>query len=198
MRFKLDTERPNKFGDRPKSAPSASLIVKSLSFNVDDDTLGGHFEGCTGARVIMDRETGQSKGYVTHIHSTHCSHFLRFGFVDFSSTEQAQAALDTLNGTEIQGRAIVLDFSQPKPEGGFGGGRGGGGRGGFGGRGGGRGGFGGGRGGGFGGGRGGGFGGGRGRGGDRGGRGGGRGRGGFNPNKGGIQDFKGKKTTFDD
>jgi hypothetical protein len=64
VRFELGSERKEKTfgGDRPKSAPSASLIVKSLSWNVDDNLLGGHFDGCTSARVIMDRDTGSSKG----------------------------------------------------------------------------------------------------------------------------------------
>ena len=67
LRFELGSARDDKkgagsFGERPKSAPSASLIVKSLSWNVDNDMLMGHFEGCTGGRVLMDRETGQSKG----------------------------------------------------------------------------------------------------------------------------------------
>ena len=48
--------------ERPRSAPSASLIVKSLAWSVDDDKLGTHFEGCINARVITDRETGNSKG----------------------------------------------------------------------------------------------------------------------------------------
>ena len=96
---------------------------------------------------------------------------IRVGFVDFTDIEQATAALESLNGTELDGRAIVLDFSTPREPGA-------GGRGGFGDRGGrgcfgDRGGFRGGRGGGDRGGRGGGFRGGRG-GGDRGGFGGAR------------------------
>ena len=121
-----------------------------------------------------------------------------FCHVEFEDPAHAADAMK-FNGEEIDGRAVRLDLSQSRGggggRGGFGGGRGGGFGGGRGG------GFGGGRGGGFGGGRGGGFGGGRGggfRGGDRGGRG---GRGGFNSglasqNKGGIQEYKGTKTTF--
>jgi hypothetical protein len=62
-RFQMGSDRPSsRGGDRPKSAPSASLIVKSLAYAVTDDSLAGHFEGCVGARVLMDRESGQSRG----------------------------------------------------------------------------------------------------------------------------------------
>src|SRR5947209_15938975 len=89
------------------------------------------------AQVIMDRDTGRSKG---------------FGFVEMGSDQEAQAAIQALNGKEVDGRALTVNEARPKTEGG-GGGRGGsgggGGRGGYGGGGGGgRGGYGGGGGGG--------------------------------------------------
>lgn len=129
-----------------------------------------------GVRLPTDRETGAPKG---------------FGYVTFSSVDEAKVAFDAMQGADLAGRSLRLDYSQPRPNNGDSparGGRGGGGRGGFGDRGG-RGSFGG---------RGGG--GGRGGFGDRGGRGAGRGgsrggRGG-STNRGGFGDFSGKKTTF--
>jgi RNA recognition motif-containing protein len=85
----------------------------------------------TSAQVIMDRETGRSKG---------------FGFVEMGSDAEAQAAITALNGQQIGGRPLTVNEARPKEGGGGGGGRGGGG--GYGGGRGGGGGYGGGRGGG--------------------------------------------------
>ena len=120
------------------------IYVGNLAYATTDDGLRAafaQFGEVTAVRVVTDRMTGRSKG---------------FGFVTMPDAGQAQAAIDALNGHELDGRTVRVNESQPKPrEGGFGGGReggfGGGREGGFGG---GRGGFGGGRGG-FGGGRGG-------------------------------------------
>ncbi|NXI43591.1 NUCL protein, partial [Galbula dea] len=127
---------------------SKTLFVRGLSEDTTEETLKESFEGSISARIVTDRDTGSSKG---------------FGFVDFSSAEDAKAAKEAMEDGEIDGSKVILDFAKPKGEfqrgGGFGGrgGRGGGrgGRGGFGGRGGGKG-FGGRGGGGFRGGRGGG------------------------------------------
>ncbi|NXT30231.1 NUCL protein, partial [Syrrhaptes paradoxus] len=127
---------------------SKTLFVRGLSEDTTEETLRESFEGSISARIVTDRDTGSSKG---------------FGFVDFSSPEDAKAAKEAMEDGEIDGNKVILDFAKPKGDfqrgGGFGGrgGRGGGrgGRGGFGGRGGGRG-FGGRGGGGFRGGRGGG------------------------------------------
>ncbi|KAM4692881.1 nucleolin [Discoglossus pictus] len=161
-------------GGRGGSAQSKTLFVRGLSEDTTEETLKEAFDGSMGARIVTDRDTGASKG---------------FGFVDFSSAEDAKAAKDAMEDGEIDGNKVTLDFAKPKgdnPRGG-GGGRGGFGRGGFGGRGGGRGGFGG---------RGGG------RGGFGGGRGGGRGRGGFGGGRGGGfrggNQGQGKKIKFDD
>ncbi|MBA4217942.1 MAG: RNA-binding protein [Methylibium sp.] len=138
------------------------LYVGNLAYSVRDESLQeafGQFGTVTSAKVMMDRETGRSKG---------------FGFVEMGSDAEAQAAINGMNGQALEGRAIVVNEARPREErpGGFGGG----GRGGFGG-GGGYGGGGGGRsgGGGYGGGGGGGYGGG---GGGRSGGGGGYGGGG--------------------
>ena len=165
--------RANKFGDK-RSPPSNILFLGNVSFECSNESIQEIFaEYGTVTRVSLptDRDTGSLKG---------------FGYVDFSSQEEATAALEALNGQDIAGRAIRIDYATPRDDngggrGGFGGGRGGGrgGRGGFGDRGG------------RGGGRGGGF---DGRGGRGGARGGGRG-GSFN--RGGFGDFKGQKVSFD-
>ena len=141
------------------------LYVGNLAYGIRDDDLQQHF-GAFGtvasAKVMMDRETGRSKG---------------FGFVEMSSDAEAQAAISGMNGKDLDGRAIVVNEARPREErpGGFGGGRSGGG-GGYGGGGGGS--YGGGGGGGYGGGGGGGRSGGGGYGGGGGGRSGGGGYGG--------------------
>ena len=139
------------------------LYVGNLSYNVRDDDLQQAFAAyghVASAKVMMDRDTGRSKG---------------FGFVEMGSDAEAQAAINGLNGQALDGRAVVVNEARPREErpGGFGGG--GGGRSGGGG-------FGGGGGGGYGGGGGGGRSGGGGYGGGGGGRsggGGGGGRGGY-------------------
>jgi RNA recognition motif-containing protein len=103
------------------------LYVGNLAYGLGDSDLVRLFEPhgtVQSAQVIMDRDTGRSKG---------------FGFVEMGSDQEAQAAIAALNGTEVEGRALTVNEARPKPEGG------GGGRGGYGGgRGGGRGGYGGG------------------------------------------------------
>jgi RNA recognition motif-containing protein len=133
-----------------------------LAYSVRDDSLQqafSQFGTVTSAKVMMDRETGRSKG---------------FGFVEMGSDAEAQAAINGMNGQPLEGRAVVVNEARPREErpGGYGGG--GGSRGGYGGGGGG---YGGGGGGGYGGGGGGGYGGGG--GGGRSPYGGGGGRGGY-------------------
>jgi RNA recognition motif-containing protein len=111
------------------------LYVGNLAYSVTDDTLRQNFTEfgtVTSAKVMMDRDTGRSKG---------------FGFVEMGSDEEAQAAIRRMNGQSVDGRALVVNEARPREDrpGGFGGG-GGGGYGGGGGGGGGRRGGGGGRG----------------------------------------------------
>ncbi len=107
------------------------LFVGNLSYNVSDSTLEQLFAPhgtVRSAQVVLDRDTGRSKG---------------FGFVEMSSEEEAQAALTALNGKEVEGRAITVNEARAKESGGSRGSRGGyggGGGGGYGGGGGGRGG----------------------------------------------------------
>ena len=125
------------------------LYVGNLSYNIRDEDLQQAFAqygSVSSAKVMMDRDTGRSKG---------------FGFVEMGSDAEAQAAINAMNGQALDGRAIVVNEARPREErpggfgggggrsgggGGFGGGgRSGGGGGGFGGGGGGYGGGGGGR-----------------------------------------------------
>jgi RNA recognition motif-containing protein len=105
------------------------LYVGNLSYNVTDDQLTQMFAAhgsVTSAQVIMDRDTGRSKG---------------FGFVEMGNDQEAQAAITAMNGQEVDGRTLTVNEARPKTDGPRGGG---GGRGGYGGGGGGRGGYGGG------------------------------------------------------
>ena len=153
-----------------------NIYVGNLSWQMTDDDLNNLFAQygtVTSAKILKEKNTGRSKG---------------FGFVEMEDEEAAKAAIAALNESEVQGRKLIVNESQPRPEGeggykkggggGYGGGRSGGG------------GYGGGRssGGGYGGGRsgGGGYGGGGGRSGGSGGYGGGRSGGGGNSGSGGY------------
>jgi cold-inducible RNA-binding protein len=102
------------------------LYVGNLSYDVDSSALGELFTPhgtVTSSQIIMDRDTGQSKG---------------FGFVEMGSDKEAQAAIGALNGQDHGGRALSVNEAKPKENrsgGGGGGGRssGGGGGGGYGG-----------------------------------------------------------------
>jgi len=88
------------------------LFVGGLSWDVTDDSLRKAFEEIgpvTSSRVVTDRETGRSRG---------------FGFVEYNDRRDAEDAKEKLNGTDLDGRSIRVDFAS---EGGGGGGRGGGG-----------------------------------------------------------------------
>ena len=94
------------------------LYVGNLAYSVRDESLQqsfGQFGTVTSAKVMMDRETGRSKG---------------FGFVEMGSDAEAQAAMNGMNGQPLEGRAIVVNEARPReerPGGGGGGGYGGGG-----------------------------------------------------------------------
>ena len=106
------------------------LYVGNLSYSIRDNDLEqafGEFGAVTSAKVMMERETGRSKG---------------FGFVEMGTDAEALAAIEGLNGHTLVGRALTVNEArpmEPRPAGGgFGGGRsGGGGGGGYGGGGGG-------------------------------------------------------------
>jgi len=100
-----------------------NIYVGNLPYSTDDDGLKEMFAAfgdVSSAQVIMDRETGRSRG---------------FGFVEMPSESEAEAAIEALNGKEMDGRALNVNQARPKTD--RGGGGGGGGRGGRGGGGGG-------------------------------------------------------------
>jgi RNA recognition motif-containing protein len=110
------------------------LYVGNLPYDTGDSKLQELFEeygSVQSAQVIMDRETGRSKG---------------FGFVEMGSDDEARAAINGMNGKEIGGRALTVNEARPREDRGGRGGGGGGGRGGYGGGGRDRGGYGGGKG----------------------------------------------------
>src|SRR5437899_8638895 len=97
------------------------LYVGNLGYGVTDSDLSKMFEPfgtVESAQVIMDRDTGRSKG---------------FGFVEMKTDQEAQAAIAGLNGQDSGGRPLTVNEARPRTEGGGGGGGGGGrgGRGGF-------------------------------------------------------------------
>ena len=105
---------------------SMKLYVGNLSFQTSGEDLQELFAQVgtvESATVVEDRETGRSRG---------------FGFVEMSSKEEGQAAIQQFNGKEVGGRALNVNEAKPREErgggggnrGGFGGGRNGGGRGG--------------------------------------------------------------------
>lgn len=94
------------------------LYVGNLVYDVNDsdlEQLFGQFGTVRSAQVIQDRMTGRSKG---------------FGFVEMDSDEEAEAAIDALNGTDYGGRSLTVNEARPRESRGPGGGGGGGGRGG--------------------------------------------------------------------
>ena len=95
------------------------LYVGNLSYGKTDSDLRTMFEefgSVQSAQVIMDRESGRSKG---------------FGFVEMGSDQEAQAAINALNGKDMDGRALTVNEARPRED--RGGRSGGGGRGGYGG-----------------------------------------------------------------
>lgn len=109
---------------------STKLFVGNLSFNTTENDLQDAFAAhgtVVEANLMMDRMSGRSRG---------------FGFITMSTPEEAQKAIEALNGTQIDGRAVTVNIAKPReerPAGGGGRGGSGGGRRDFGGGGGGRG-----------------------------------------------------------
>ncbi|HET7528762.1 MAG TPA: RNA-binding protein [Candidatus Saccharimonadales bacterium] len=93
---------------------SAKIYVGSLAYSVDDAKLKAMFDEfgtVDSAKVIVDRDSNQSKG---------------FGFVEMSSEDEAQAAIKALDGKEVEGRALVVNVAKPQVDrsrSSFGGGR---------------------------------------------------------------------------
>jgi cold-inducible RNA-binding protein len=100
---------------------ATKLYVGNLAYGVNDSDLETMFAAhgtVQSAQVIMDRETNRSKG---------------FGFVEMSSSNEADAAINALNGKEVDGRKLTVNEARPREDrggsrsGGGGGGRSGGG-----------------------------------------------------------------------
>ena len=91
------------------------LYVGNLAYSIRDQDLQdafGAYGAVQSAKVMMDRDTGRSKG---------------FGFVEMSSAQEAQAAIKGLHGKNVDGRDLVVNLARPReerPSGGFGGGGG--------------------------------------------------------------------------
>ena len=89
---------------------STKIYVGNLPYSVTDGILESNFSefgGVSSAKVMMDRETGRSKG---------------FGFVEMANAEVAQAAITGLHGMSVDGRSIVVNLARPREEGGGSGG----------------------------------------------------------------------------
>ena len=92
---------------------SSKLFVGGLAWATRDEALREHFAQCgevTDAKVIMERETGRSRG---------------FGFVTFADAESAAKAREELNNSDLDGRSIRVDTATERPNRGGGGGGGG-------------------------------------------------------------------------
>lgn len=77
------------------------LFVGSLAFTITDQELNDLFSpfgNVTSAKVITERDSGRSKG---------------FGFVEFGSNEEAKAAIDAMNGKEVEGRQLTVNIAKP-------------------------------------------------------------------------------------
>lgn len=100
-----------------------NIYVGNLSWSMTDDDLNNLFSSygeVSSAKILREKHTGRSKG---------------FGFVEMSDDEAAKSAIEGLNDSEVQGRKIIVNESQPRKEGEYksrGGGYGGGSRGGYG------------------------------------------------------------------
>lgn len=82
-----------------------NIFVGSLPWATEEDDLRSSFEAygeVTSARIITDKFTGRSKG---------------FGFVEMPDDQAAQKAIDELDGSQLGGRNIVVNKSEPKPQG---------------------------------------------------------------------------------
>ncbi|CAP86342.1 hypothetical protein E8E15_003706 [Penicillium rubens] len=92
----------------------SKIYVGNLSWHTSDESLRqafGEFGQIVDSIVMVDRETGRSRG---------------FGFVTYSSAEEAEAAINALNEQDLDGRRIRVNLANARPTGGFGGGAGGG------------------------------------------------------------------------
>lgn len=80
------------------------IYVGNLSFNLSEDDLKNKFEefgAVNSVNIIKDRETGKSKG---------------FGFVEMAEKDAGQNAIDQMNGTEYEGRRVIVNEARPRTD----------------------------------------------------------------------------------
>lgn len=97
--------------DSERLSLSTKIYVGNLPYSVTDASLRSNFGehgSVTSAKVMIDRDTGNSKG---------------FGFVEMASAEDAQAAITALHGMQVDGRSIVVSLARPREGGNDAGGR---------------------------------------------------------------------------
>ena len=83
---------------------STKIYVGNLSYEADNASLDQMFKPygtVASAQVIMDRDSGRSKG---------------FGFVEMGTSDEAKAAIDALNGKEVNGRAVTVNEAKPRED----------------------------------------------------------------------------------
>jgi cold-inducible RNA-binding protein len=108
-RLVLELTRNPNFGNtlrndrsRKKTHMNSKLYIGNLSFNTTEDAIrqafGAHGD-ITDIYVAMDRETGRPRG---------------FAFVTFSKAEEAQAAIEALNGSDLDGRSLKVNEAKPR------------------------------------------------------------------------------------
>lgn len=94
-------QREDRF-DRTPAEPNPKLFVGGLAWAATDEDLKSAFAECgevVSASIVRFPDTGRSKG---------------FGFVEYATTEEAETAKKELDGREIAGRKIMIDFARPK------------------------------------------------------------------------------------
>jgi len=82
------------------------LYVGNLPYSMNGEELSGAFSAfgeVASANVIQDRDTGRSRG---------------FGFVEMANDEEAKAAIEAMNGKDLNGRNLIVNEARPRPEGG--------------------------------------------------------------------------------
>ncbi|MEK7202749.1 MAG: RNA-binding protein [Patescibacteria group bacterium] len=83
---------------------SQTLFVGGIAYGTTQQSLSDHFSAAgnvVSANIITDRQTGRSKG---------------FGFVEMSTPEEAQKAIEMFNGQELDGRKLAVNIARPKED----------------------------------------------------------------------------------
>ena len=81
---------------------SMNIFIGNLNYKIREEQLGNllsEFGDVRSVKIVMDRETGRSKG---------------FGFVEMSNDAEASAAIKELNGSEFEGRTMVVNEARPR------------------------------------------------------------------------------------